>query len=388
MAETPEIPELVKAVWSDRDEDAQACTPLGRGDAAQSKWASFANAEQAAEAFEGLRSDLPTGVVYLHLHGVHGDRELATLRNRLWPHLHLGSIYQTSGGELQQRTLQGKRGVGPAQGTGQVLVAGGLGQVMSQDNTTQKFDQNAKKWDGSPGSPGYPHFRWMRRYVGLYARPSDPRRILDFGSGAGWVGIEAARSHPDAELCFFDPSPEMVRIAEENARAQGLKNLSGRVGFGEDPPFPAAGEERFDWVISSGVISFSPDPKTWIDGLLSTLAPGATLVIGDIEARAWGFRKRRKTHPLLPVRELNAKGHAEVRSALQERGLHFLKGSGYQCTFPVPQLMHLNETRMGGILTYPLLGLNRVVAGLSRLTGSQLGGMFDSWVMSFRVPGR
>jgi 16S rRNA G1207 methylase RsmC len=88
----------------------------------------------------------------------------------------------------------------------------------------------------------------MRRFVGTFA-PADwmrasAGRILDFGCGAGWVGIEAALAAGASrvELCAFDPSPQMVKLAEENARASGIARFAARTGFGEDPPFPAAGE--------------------------------------------------------------------------------------------------------------------------------------------------
>src|SRR5205085_10478596 len=103
----------------------------------------------------------------------------------------------------------------------------------------------------------------MRRFVArLSVGPDESRarRILDFGCGAGWVGIEAAiaaRSAgaargADVELCAFDPSGAMVELATENARASGIEHFTGRIGFGEAPPFPALlpapGEPRFDLV--------------------------------------------------------------------------------------------------------------------------------------------
>ncbi|MEZ6004367.1 MAG: class I SAM-dependent methyltransferase [Planctomycetota bacterium] len=209
--------------------------------------------------------------------------------------MHLVELHRARGGRHLRRTLQGETDLGTLEGTGQLLVAVSRRAVMAPDETTIKFDSNAKSWDGNPGSPGYPHFRWMRRFVGLFEVPVAPRRILDFGSGAGWVGIEANLKRPKASLALFDPSPEMVRIAVANAQDQGLTDVTGRVGFGEHPPFPAQGEEPYDWVLSSGVISFSPDPEGWLDGLASTVAPGGLLVIGDIQGESAGFRKRRRT---------------------------------------------------------------------------------------------
>ncbi|HPF15038.1 MAG: class I SAM-dependent methyltransferase [Planctomycetes bacterium] len=379
--------DLLQAVFVDTDHANGQVVPLGQAAEAPHRWVVFNDAQEAAHNLPRRLDQVDLqGTLYVYLRVQPSDRALSELRNQLWPRVHVGLLYSVRGGHLRRRTLQGEQACGPCGASGLVLVADPLQTVLSQDTTASKFDQNAKRWDGEPGSPGYPHFRWMRRFVALYEEPATPQRILDFGCGAGWVGIEAALRHPKASLSFFDPSPEMVRIAAENARLQGIQQAEGRVGFGEAPPFPGPGEARFDWVISSGVISFSPDPTAWIQGLVDTVAPGGTLVVGDIQAAAWGFKKRRRSHPLLPVRELNAKHHDEVRKALEAAGFQFLGGSGYQCTYPIPQLLHLNETRLKGWLTQPLLGLNRLAARLARLSGGKFAGAFDSWVMAFRAP--
>jgi trans-aconitate methyltransferase len=118
----------------------------------------------------------------------------------------------------------------------------------------------------------------------------------------------------------------MVELAQVNAKANGIQRFSARTGFGEAPPFPAAGEAPFDLVLSSGVISFAPDHERWLDGLVSTLAPRATLVIGDLEPASRGMQRRRAERALLPVRELNARSPAQVRAALEKRGLRFVAG--------------------------------------------------------------
>lgn len=352
-------------------------------------WASYPD---AAAALSGLSKSAldssigPRGALFVALEIPGSDSELARLRNHLWPEFHAVAIYDAKPDGIRRRTVGSKEQLQGPTGSGQVLALRRLQEVMSPETTTAKFDQNAKGWDGVPGSPGYPHFRWMRRFVALYGRPEKAARILDFGSGAGWVGIEAAKRFPGSSLFLFDPSPEMVRIAEGNAQAEGVDQCEGRVGFGDEPPFPRAGEDRYDWVISSGVISFAPDSEAWLDGLCKTLAPGGTLVIGDIQLESKGFQKRRKTHPLLPVRELNAKSAAWVRKGLEARGFEFVRGSAYQLTYPVPQIMHVNETKLGGILSRPLLWINQLGAAASRLTGGAAKTGFDSWVMHLRAP--
>jgi len=131
------------------------------------------------------------------------------------------------------------------------------------------------------------------------------------------------------------------------------------------------------------VISFAPDPEAWLDGLVSTLRPGGTLVIGDLQWSSRGMARRRRTKALLPARELNARCAAEVRELLERRGLVWTGGAGYQLTRPFPEAMHVNETRLGGLLTHPLLWSNRLAAAANRALGLPGADRFDSWVMSF-----
>ena len=320
----------------------------------------------------------------LFLEGARSDRELAAWRNALWPWLHAVCLYRIRGGLIERETLQGRTQLeGSGSKDGVLIVGRRKDHVLSPAATIEKFDQNAPRWNGEPGGKGYAHFRWMRRFVGLFGEPRSGQQILDFGCGAGWVGIEAvaaAGGGAHASLRSFDPSPEMVRITCENALASGVTDFEGRTGFGEAPPFPAAGQARFDHVISSGVVSFSPDVSAWVTGLASTVAPGGRLVVGDINLDSRGMHKRRASKVLLPAREMNARTAAEIRRRLEQVGFRHLRTAGYQLTWPIPEAMHLSDTRLGGVLTPLLLAANRLRAGSESLAG------FDSWVMSFDGP--
>lgn len=335
----------------------------------------------------GLRSELAawqaatSGVqdtLLLVLEGERDDHELARWRDLVWPAHHLVAIDRLRNTGIVQRTLQGERSVRGGSGVrGELLVLKPRAAVFARDAVAAKFDQNAGGWNGEPGKPGYAHFRWMRRYVGTFADARGKKRILDFGCGAGWVGIEAALVAKDAELCAFDPSPAMVELARQNARANGLARFDARVGFGEDPPFPAAGEAPFDLVISSGVISFSGDFERFLDGLARAVAPGGTLVIGDLNNRSKGMARRRANRPLLPLRELNAPTPEWVRAELERRGFRFRAEAGYQLTSPFPELGHWSARRLGGLLDGALVAWNARSAGPGRLE------RFDSWVLAF-----
>ncbi len=334
---------------------------------------------------EGLDED---GTLLLHVTGASEETDLASWRNSLWPLCHTVAILRTnSNGELTRRTLHGKEDLGvKCKLDGAVLVAQRKSHVLAPKKTIEKFDGTAAGWNGFEGTPGYPHHRWMRRFVGNFAETSGRKRILDFGCGAGWVGIEAALGSPGCSLSAFDPSPAMVEFTSKNAKAAGIADFTGRTGFGEEPPFPASGEEPYDLVISSGVISFARDADAWFEGLANATAPGGTLVIGDIHRLSRGMRHRRRTRALLPIREMNAFTREEARAELERRGFKHEVSCGYQLTTPVPQAMHFSETRLGGLLTWPILIANMASAGLDRALGSPLQNQFDSWVMRFKAP--
>jgi len=323
------------------------------------------------------------GAVILYLKDERPNAELARWRNALWPWLHAVALVRIGAEGARLSSLHTAEALSSrVSSRGVMILCRRREHVLSPATTIEKFDKNATGWNAAPSSGSYGHFRWMRRLVGAYARlPSAPARILDFGCGAGWVGIEAARLAPGAELCAFDPSPELVRAAAENARNAGIARFQARQGFGEDAPFPAGAEAPFDAVYSSGVVSFSPDHERWVDGLARTVAPGGALVVADINPASRGMRWRRRTKALLPARELNALTQAAMRAMLEARGFSFRRGSFYQLTRPIPQAMHFSDTRLAGLLSGPLLLANRAAAGLDARMGSPLPSWFDSWVM-------
>ncbi|MEO0663632.1 MAG: class I SAM-dependent methyltransferase, partial [Planctomycetota bacterium] len=229
--------------------------------------------------FASLDAELSgDGVFVLAVEGDPDDRRLAMWRNALWPLIHVNGVVRVRSGRAKRITMSGSE---PLEGThafeGALLIGQRKAHVMRPTSTVEKFDKNARSWNGESKrtgkrGPNYPHFRWMRKFVGRFVRPTAPEgrpmQILDFGCGAGWVGIEAAKRVPGAVLSSFDPSPQMVEITGENAKANGVAEFHGKTGFGEAPPFGGDVEDkRYDLVISSGVVSFSPDVEAWLDGL-------------------------------------------------------------------------------------------------------------------------
>jgi SAM-dependent methyltransferase len=315
---------------------------------------------------------------FVVLDAVAGDEDLAALRNAAWPTLHVSRILRgVRGAPLERIDVDGRRRLTSiASRDGCVLAVVRRATAMSKTFTQQKFDAKAAGWNGFPGTPSYGHFRWMRRLLSDLAPPAPFDAVLDAGSGAGWVGIEAGRKQPLSRLAAFDPSSEMARFVRENAEDCRLE-VDARVGFVEDPPF----EETFDTVYNSGVISFAPDPTRFLDGLDRVVKPGGRLVIGDLNPLSWGFARRRRMRPVLPTRELSGVKREWVVAELARRGYEVESVHYYQLTWPIPEIIHRSQSRLVQAL---LLAANRIAVALDGAFGSPGHPLFDSWIVVAR----
>lgn len=105
------------------------------------------------------------------------------------------------------------------------------------------------------------------------------QRILDLGTGAGYLPIEVALRNPQVVLSGIDPSLDMVRIASANARASGLGDgVSFEVGEAAYLPYPG---RYFDLVVSVNVLHHWRDPLAVFEEVYHVLEPGGQFWIYD-----------------------------------------------------------------------------------------------------------
>ena len=84
---------------------------------------------------------------------------------------------------------------------------------------------------------------------------SDPAlQVLDVGAGTGTLSMQVLRRVPARNLTLLDQSPQMLQQAK--AKPQ-LAESSFALADAHQLPFD---DERFDRVVSSGVIYYFPDP--------------------------------------------------------------------------------------------------------------------------------
>lgn len=334
-------------------------------------------AEIARAILASCESLTATGRVLVALAGPRSQAQAAELRNALWPVLHVNRAWFLKAGAAVERldVRGGKRLERAAAADGCVLGAVRRARAMAPDVTMEKFDAAAAGWNGNPDAPDYGHYRWMRRLLAVLGRPGAGERTCDAGSGAGWVGLEAALR--GARLSSFDPSPAMVEFVRQNAADLKLP-VDAKVGFVEHPPF----DETFELVLNSGVVSFAPDTDAFFIGLTGLVKVGGRLVMGDLNPRSRGFLRRRRERPVLPVREMNGLTREEACQRLERRGFEIQFRRYYQWTWPVPELLHRHPTSR--LLHGAMLQWNRFASAADAALGARGAGSFDSWIVGAR----
>ena len=104
---------------------------------------------------------------------------------------------------------------------------------------------------------------------------------LELGPGPGYVGLEWLKKTKGTSLTGLDISPDMIRLAEHNAREYGLAERTEYVrSNGSRMPFA---DNYFEAVFSNGSLHEWEQPRSLFDEMGRVLKPGGQIFISDLK---------------------------------------------------------------------------------------------------------
>ncbi|NIM03962.1 methyltransferase domain-containing protein [bacterium] len=113
--------------------------------------------------------------------------------------------------------------------------------------------------------------------------PPQHAKILDVGSGPGFLTLLLAKKNPTASVVGVDYSPTQVRAADRLRIRNQIHNCSFRQGDAMNLPFRDA---SFDIIISVASIKHWPQGKRGLQEIRRVLAPNGCAFIGEADGGA------------------------------------------------------------------------------------------------------
>ncbi|MDZ7356226.1 MAG: class I SAM-dependent methyltransferase [candidate division KSB1 bacterium] len=104
-------------------------------------------------------------------------------------------------------------------------------------------------------------------------------RVLEIGSGAGWVSLELARRMSDVEVIGVESNPDLVELAKKNKSDQKITNASFvHLDFGS---LKTLAHRTFDCIVSFRGLKNWESPIEVFNQLNLLLKPAGSYAIAD-----------------------------------------------------------------------------------------------------------
>jgi ubiquinone/menaquinone biosynthesis C-methylase UbiE len=103
---------------------------------------------------------------------------------------------------------------------------------------------------------------------------------LEVGPGPGYLGLEWLKRTQDTSLKGLDISPDMIKIAERNAREYGLEErVEYVISDAQEMPFD---DNTFEAVFTNGSLHEWSKPREVLNEIYRVLKPGGKYSISDL----------------------------------------------------------------------------------------------------------
>jgi ubiquinone/menaquinone biosynthesis C-methylase UbiE len=167
---------------------------------------------------------------------------------------------------------------------------------------------------------------WMETKP-IIASGIDYGLALEVGPGPGYLGLDWLKHTQATELRGVDISPDMIALAEANAREYGLEaRVQYMLGDGQRLPFE---DETFDAVFTNGSLHEWSQAEKTLDEIHRVLKVGGRYFISDLRRDAslpvrWFLYLATKPKEIRPglITSLNAAyTPAEVEEMLRRTGM-------------------------------------------------------------------
>ncbi|NQW14544.1 MAG: class I SAM-dependent methyltransferase [Rhodobacter sp.] len=132
---------------------------------------------------------------------------------------------------------------------------------------------------------------WLAAMPEVMAQLETGVRVLDVGCGAGRVPINIATAFPNSQVVGLDPDASSIRLAETEAAASDVGNIS----FVCETTRTYAPDAKFDLMTTCDVVHDFAEPEATLAEMHALMKPGGVLFI--VEPKA-ADRLEDNIHPL------------------------------------------------------------------------------------------